>query len=288
MNRIQEADKFAVDYCKTELYPKWGIKDLFSIDFDTFRKMPLVVEGESKEIRALNEDFCIIYFKPTIYSFTYNRTGVIEGSNIPRVKVSQVLCENLKANGIRHAYLDYGDEFVLARIIKDAPNIEVVVKANHTGTSKHRYFGMNNSKVRKSHPYYAGMEIKNMEPYPNPIVRFDWRNPFWEPETHKMLADEVLGDEQADLFIDVKEARKTAMQTFAVISDFLNVHDIVVYDLCLFISEDGKTVYGEISPDCGRYRHFDLGSLDKDVWRAGGSSEQVLEKWNLLHKMIMN
>lgn len=30
----------------------------------------------------------------------------------------------------------------------------------------------------------------------------------------------------------------------------------------------------------------DLGSLDKDVWRAGGSSDQVLEKWNLLYKMI--
>ncbi|WQJ53536.1 MAG: hypothetical protein [Wendovervirus sonii] len=279
--------KKAVEYCKNTLYPKWGIKDLFSIDFETFRKMPLVVEGESKEIRALDDDFCIIYFKPTIYSFTSNRTGVVEGSNIPRVHCSQVLCELLKENGIDHAYLDYGDEFVLARIIKDAPNIEVVVKANHTGTSKHRYFGMNGSKVRKSHPYYAGMEIKDMEPYPEAIVRFDWRNPFWEPETHKMLADEVLGDAQADFFIDVKEARKTAAKTFQVISDYLSDHDIVCYDLCLFISEDGKTVYGEISPDCGRYRHFDLGSLDKDVWRAGGSSEQVLEKWNLLHEMIM-
>lgn len=62
----------------------------------------------------------------------------------------------------------------------------------------------------------------------------------------------------------------------------------MVYDLCLFISEDGKTVYGEISLDCGRYRYFDLGSLNKDVWRTGGSSKEVLDKWNLLHKMIKN
>lgn len=286
MNKIQEDDLKSVEYCKSVLYPKWGIKDLFSIDFDTFRKMPLVVEGESKEIRALDDEYCIIYFKPTIYSFTYNRTGIVEGSNIPRVHVSKVLCELLKEHGIKHAYLDYGDEFVLARIIKDAPNIEVVVKANHTGTSKHRYFGMGKSHVRKTHPYYAGMEIKDMEPYPEPIVRFDWRNPFWEPDTHKMLADEVMCDAQADYYIDVKEARKTAAITFSVLSDFLAEKDIVIYDLCLFISEDGKTVYGEISPDCGRYRHYDLGSLDKDVWRAGGSSEQVLEKWNLLYKMI--
>ncbi len=286
VNKIREEDLKAVEYCKTVLYPKWNIKDLYSIDFDTFRKMPLVVEGESKEIRALDDDYCIIYFKPTIYSFTYNRTGIVEGSNIPRVHVSKVLCELLKENGIKHAYLDYGDEFVLARIIKNAPNIEVVVKANHTGTSKHRYFGMGKSHVRMTHPYYSGMEIKDMEPYPAPIVRFDWRNPFWEPDTHKMLADEVMCDDQADYYIDVKKAKKTAALTFSVLSDFLASKDIVIYDLCLFISEDGETVYGEISPDCGRYRHYDLGSLDKDVWRAGGSSDQVLEKWNLLYKMI--
>ena len=49
---------------------------------------------------------------------------------------------------------------------------------------------------------------------------------------------------------------------------------------------DGKTVFGEISQDCGRFRHFDLGSLDKDVWRSGGSSELVLEKWQLLLDLI--
>lgn len=273
-------------YCEENLYPKFGIKDLFSLDLETFRKLPLVVEGESKEIHALDDKYAIIYFKPTIYSFTHNRTGVVEGSNIPRVHVSKVLCTLLQENGIDHSYIDYGDEFVLTRIINNPPNIEVVVKANHTGTSKHRYFGMNGSTVRNSHPYYAGMEIKDMEPYPEAIVRFDWRNPFWHPETHKMLADEILCDSQADLFIDVKEAKKTAAQTFSILSDFLSDHDIVIYDLCLFISEDGKTVFGEISPDCGRYRHYDLGSLDKDVWRAGGSSEQVLEKWNLLYEMI--
>lgn len=256
-----------------------------NMTYDQFQKLPLFTEGESKEIRLLNDEIGIIYFKPTIYSFTANRTGVVPGSNIPRVKVSQVLCEHLKANGVDHAYIDYADEFVITHIVKN-PNIEIVVKANHTGTSKHRYFGMNKSKVRKSHPYFAGMKIENMESYPLPIVRFDWRNPFKHPDTGVQLADEVMCDEQADWFINVDKAKKTARKTFAVLQDFLNEKDIMVYDLCLFISEDGKTVYGEISPDCGRYRHYNLGSLDKDVWRAGGSSEQVLEKWNLLYKMI--
>lgn len=268
------------------------LKNVCEVEFehltlDIFRKLPLFVEGESKEIRLLNDNIGVIYFKPTIYSFTSNRTGIVEGSNIPRINVSKVLCELLKENGINHSYIDYYGEFVITHIV-NAPNIEVVVKANHTGTSKHRYFGMNKSKVRDSHPYYSGMIIEDMQPYPEPIVRFDWRNPFCHPVTKIQLADEVLCDAQADLFIDTKEARKTALKTFNVLSDFLQTKNIVIYDLCLFISEDGKTVFGEISPDCGRYRHYDLGSLDKDVWRAGGSSKDVLEKWNLLHQLIVN
>lgn len=271
-----------------ELLKSLTQKTIKDITYDDFKKLPLFVEGESKEIRKINDEYGVIYFKPTIYSFTANRTAVVLDSNIPRVQVSSVLCEVLKKSGIDHAYIDYGNEFVLTRLIKNAPNIEVVIKANHTGTSKHRYYCMNGSVVRKSHPYYDGMIIKNNEPYPEPIVRFDWRNPFQDPITKIPLADEVLGDSQADLFIDVNQARQTAINTFSVLSDLLQTKDIIIYDLCLFISEDGKTVFGEISPDCGRYRHYDLGSLDKDVWRAGGSSQEVLEKWNLLYNLIFS
>lgn len=45
-------------------------------------------------------------------------------------------------------------------------------------------------------------------------------------------------------------------------------------------------MYGEITQDCGRYRHYELGHLDKDVWRAGGSHAQVLDKWRLLAEHI--
>ena len=87
-------------------------------------------------------------------------------------------------------------------------------------------------------------------------------------------------------FIDTKRARATALATFRALQDFLGERDVVVYDLCLFVTEDGETVFGEVSQDCGRFRHFDLGSLDKDVWRAGGSSDAVLAKWQLLLDII--
>jgi len=258
----------------------------FDISFEEFRKLPLIVEGESKEIRKWTDDLCLIFFKPTIYSFSQNRTGIVEGSNKLRMECSKYMVEAIKKKGVKHAYIDFGENFVLAKIINNPPNIETVVKAAHTGTSKHRYYAMSKFPIRDNHPYYANKQILPLEPYPETIVRFDWRNPFWKPEDGSKLADEALSDDMADFFIDVKKAKITAQITFHALQEFLAEKNIVIQDLCLFISSDGETVYGEISQDCGRYRHFDLGSLDKDVWRSGGSSQDVLDKWQLLIDLI--
>jgi phosphoribosylaminoimidazole-succinocarboxamide synthase len=196
------------------------------------------------------------------------------------------LVDVLRNNGIDHAYHEVGERYVLSRLIERPPPIEVIVKAYHSGTSKHRYFGMAGTPVRPSHPFFGGVTFGDDDGYPAPLVRFDWRNPMHHPESGLRLADEVLGDDQADWFIDTAAARKTALATFQALSTFLDARDIVLYDLCLFITHDGRTVFGELSPDCARLRHFDLGSLDKDVWRAGGSSAHVLEKWQTLVELI--
>ena len=260
-------------------------------EYETF---PLVVEGESKIVRRMPDHLqpleypplCLIRFKPTIYSFTANRTAVVPGSDLLRLRATKLFLAALEKDRVRHAYRYVGEKYIIADLIAQPPPIEVVVKAFHTGTSKHRYVGMNGARVRPSHPLYLRDPIVNDGPYPRPRVRFDWRNPFVHPTTGAALADEVLGEETADLFIDVKQARLTALQTFRSVSNFLQSHNIICYDLCLFISEDGRTVFGEISQDCGRFRHLDLGSLDKDVWRAGGSSDQVLSKWQLLLDLL--
>jgi phosphoribosylaminoimidazole-succinocarboxamide synthase len=291
-----------------------------------FVVLPLITEGESKIIRAHATDpgLCWIKLKPTIYSFTSNRAAWVEGSDKLRLEATRVFLRVLRDAGVDHAYVEVGDEFILSRLVREPPPIEVVVKAFHSGTSKHRYHGMGTThKVRSNHPFYAGMGWGPDDGYPGPIVRFDWRNPMWNPEKVSMyrtfevdvvldedgdpeivrlpkevyewpanirkivmMADEVLGEAQADWFIDVAEARKTALKVYGVLNDFLGAKDIVLYDLCLFVTSDGKTVFGEISQDCGRFRHFDLGSLDKDVWRAGGSSADVLAKWAELLRII--
>ena len=266
-----------------------------------FAALPLVVEGESKEVRYAGAGAVVIRFKPTIYSFTANRCGVVL-----RLRASRVFHEVLARAGVQHAYRQVNDRFVLADLVLRpatarapdpfrpddlddgalarlplAPPIEVVVKRMHSGTSKHRYFGMAGHPVRPDHPLYAGVSFGPDDAYPQPIVRFDWRNPLHDDRGER-LADEVLPEPIADWFIDTRRAAATAYAAFDALSDFLGDHDIVLYDLCLFLTTDGDTVFGEISQDCGRFRHFDLGSLDKDVWRAGGSSADVLAKWQAL------
>lgn len=272
-----------------------------------FRRLPLVVEGESKEVRYAGSGLVAIRFKPTIYSFTANRTGVVPGSDVLRLRASRIFVEVLRRAGISHGYRQVNDRWVLADLVLQpatkhdpkpfrltdvdasklpvAPPIEVVIKRMHSGTSKHRYFRMAGHPVRKSHPLYAGFAFGDDDAYPQTMVRFDWRNPLKDDKGTR-LADEILPDTVADWYIDTAKARQTALRVYDALSEFLSTKDIVCYDLCLFVTEDGSTVFGEISQDCGRYRHFDLGSLDKDVWRAGGSSEMVLEKWRTLSEMI--
>jgi phosphoribosylaminoimidazole-succinocarboxamide synthase len=280
--------------------------DIDNLTVEDFKSLPLIIEGESKEVRYAGDGLVVIHFKPTIYSFTHNRCGVVPGSNVLRLRATKIFTQVLKDAGIDCAYQDMNDNWALARFISPAhkcdeicwdeywpqnvapqvaPPIEVIVKRMHSGTSKHRYFGFSDYKVRASHPLYALESFEADGPYPVPIVRFDWRNPLLG-ENGKRIEDEILPNSVADWFINVREAEKTALKVYDVLSDFLSKKDIVCYDLCLFITEDGRTVFGEISQDCGRYRHFDLGSLDKDVWRAGGSNENVLEKWKLLLDLI--
>ncbi|MCB1157910.1 MAG: hypothetical protein H7A25_21215 [Leptospiraceae bacterium] len=281
-----------------------------------FRQLPLLKEGESKEIRLLpeNPNLVLIWLKPTVYSFTQNRCAWIEGSNLLRARAMQTLIPLLQKSGIRHAYqeIDSTSGLILAeRIFPDMdPNLEVIVKAYNSGTSFHRFYGMDKKPVRETHPFWPGLKVGKEEPYGGVKVRFDWRNPFWNPDKVKeireknphfpeqvflwedairkdiMMRDETLGEDFASDIIDIKQAKKTALRTYAILQRYLAKCNIVIYDLCLFITSDGKTVYGEINQDCGRFRHLDYGSLDKDVWRSGGSTGDVLKKWELLAEMI--
>jgi phosphoribosylaminoimidazole-succinocarboxamide synthase len=235
-----------------------------------FEELPLLVEGESKIVRQIDNGLVIIRLKPTLFSFSANRTAVVAGTDELRLRISQVLWTELSRAGIEVAVLCAGPDFYISRKV-DAPPIEVVVKSAHVGTPKHLYHDMNRYRTRNGGTIQAEMRH---EPY----VRFDWRNPL-------PYKDECMPDWLARQFIDVDKASDLALNSFAVLQRFLNARGIDMLDICFFISSDGKSVFGEISPDCMRAKYAQE-DLDKDLWRKGKDTETILRRWRAFLEMV--
>jgi phosphoribosylaminoimidazole-succinocarboxamide synthase len=257
----------------------------------------LIKEGESKIVRYIGCGIVDIELKPTVYSFTHNRTGIVEGSDKIRLECCNILCELLRENQIRHSYLTYENGHIQSYLvyepdvfsppdlaepeIKSLPKfcpIEVVVKNYHVGTPKHRYYGMSEQTTRFGEKIFPG------DKYPFSMVRFDWRNPNFG-KSGERLCDEVMSEEFANLYIDVEAARKTALSAFNVLHGFLEKRGLILQDICFFIDQSGRCIFSEITPDCMRVTSTE-GSLDKDIWRAGGSSHLLIEKWTRFLELI--
>lgn len=271
--------------------------NIATLTIETFKTMPLVVEGESKEVRYCGNGEVIIRLKPTVYSYTHNRAGVIPGTDTLRLRAIAALLPIMQNAGVRHTYLEVNDHWIRSRLVLQpatttnplpfrpddlslaetqsfpiAPPVEVVVKKVHGGTPKHRYYRFS------EYPTRDGSHIHPERHYPQPFVRFDWRNPMHDNNGER-LADEVLPEPMADWFIDVSAAQQTALTAFNVLSEHLRARGLDLWDICFFITNDGKTLFGEVSPDGLRVRAADGVALDKDVWRSGGSSAVVKDKW---------
>lgn len=276
---------------------------------ETFYELPLVAEGNSKEVRYMGNGMVAIKLKPTVYSYTHNRAGEIAGTDDLRLRASKALLEVVAKSGVTHTYRGFNDGLILSelvmpestgeqysdfiptdltleqrgRLAKAAP-IEVIVKRFHSGTPKHRYFGMNGTTARQGIGIGSGQHIKDDARYPQIVTRFDWRNPMTSPSGER-LADEVLPEVMANWYIDVERASQTARAAFGGIERALGKVGLELWDMCFFITEDGQKIFSEISPDCMRVRSQDE-SLDKDVWRSGGSSELVTAKWTKFVEIV--
>lgn len=262
----------------------------------------LVKEGESKIIEYSGDGLVKIKLKPTVYSYTHNRASFIEGSDKIRLQSCEVFHDLFIKNSIDHTYVSFGEDHINSWLVYEPttfiPNdltkeqinllpkfcpIEVVVKKLHVGTPKHRYYNIEKYPLRKT--YGAHTYISANNPYPDLMIRFDWRNPNVDDKGNR-LCDEVMSEDFADYYINVENAKSLALKTFVVIEEFLKTKGIELIDICLFIDEDGNTIFSEVSPDCMRVTSKDEGSLDKDIWRAGGSSPLLLEKWQRFVDLI--
>lgn len=255
---------------------------------EEFDKLPHVIEGESKIVKEYNHRFHIVKYKPTVYSHKMQRAGEVQGTDKERMIMTKQLLDVFSRHLIKHSYWHVGSNFILNEKLdneKDIPCLEVIVKRCFVGSDKHRYYEMHKLKNR------FGNDVVKTEKneYQKLLVRFDYRNPNFNPETGVPIGDILVCDDLADEFIDVSVAKSTALKIFKCLDQHFSRMSIYFEDVCLMLTVSGDKLYGEVSQDCGRYKYINenqLSDLDKDVWRAGGSSELVLQKYQMLSNLV--
>ena len=263
---------------------------LAQLDVD-FESLPLLVRGDSKEIRLLTPRIALAQLLPTVYSYTYNRYGVAPGTDAVRTRFTAELFRAMAAEPgafqLCSAYLGLVSTpigMLLAEKVVDTCNLEVRVKRFHIGSPLHRYL------YTEQHPTrHQGKPLQRWSRFPEPVVCFDWRHPL-QDESGKRLADEPLPDDYAALWIDdLHHAKKLARNAFLWIEQRFARAGLRLVDICFFIDCTGSVLYGEVSPDCMRVRDVAAANtevLDKDSWRSGDSPEAVLAKYEKLYSLV--
>ncbi|NWJ95826.1 MAG: hypothetical protein HXX20_08600 [Chloroflexi bacterium] len=305
-----------IDYREGKFLHRLGVADLPSLLERTlrvipldFERLPLLIEGESKQVRLWTDKVVVTRFKPTVYSYTMNRNGEAPGTEVVRLKFSAELFRRMArldtasrtvsrtaSRGFQNE-VEFTTAFLAERHTPDGPllvqrkvessNLEVRVKRYHIGSPLHRYL----YAERYPTVQQTGEPLRRWTRLDYPVVCFDWRNPLQDEAGHR-LADEPLSDDYAGIWMEnVAYAKTLARQTFLWLEELFAKGGVCLVDFCLLIDRTGRIIYGEISPDCMRVR-LDLINPAraeegaKDVWRAGGSPEQLYHHYEELYQRI--
>jgi phosphoribosylaminoimidazole-succinocarboxamide synthase len=260
-----------------------------------FDSLPIVVEGESKQVRRWTAHTVITRFKPTVYSYTANRYGWAPGTEKVRVQFTAAVFRRLRIADFgnqtppRSAFMAevpwHGESLLVERLMETC-NLEVRVKRYHIGSPLHRY---RYTELHRS--TLPTGPVTRWTRFLEPVVCFDWRHPLTD-EHGTRLADEPLPDDYARLWmVDVDRAKTVARQTFLWLERFFGDRGVVLIDICLLLDRSGTTLYGEVSPDCMR---VSLQPADptaaarsaKDIWRTGGSPDELLRSYTAIYERI--
>jgi phosphoribosylaminoimidazole-succinocarboxamide synthase len=266
------------------LSPIEQVVSTLPIDFDA---LPLVTEGESKILRRLTEKLLVERFKPTVYSFTHNRYGNVEGTDAIRARFSAEIFRRMshlppESDPPRNAFValletPLGPLTVQRQV--ETSNLEVRVKRFHIGSPLHRY----RYTERFDSTQTCGA-VKRWSRFDQPVVCFDWRNPLTDDQGCR-LSDEPLSDDYAAVWMEnVTSAKQVARKTFEWMEQLFADAGLLLVDICFFIDRSGKIIFGEISPDCMRVKELvtdmnNASAFDKDIWRHGFSPDVLKEQY---------
>lgn len=265
----------------------------------------LIIEGESKQVyKSPESGNCYIILKNTIYSHSMQSTGLIENLGAIRGEGSRYFLEMAYRNNIKHSYIcinNYG--VIYSKFMENINPLEIVVKEYCEGTDKHSYY--------KYKDYYTEDGKYKHGPY----VRFDWRNPnhltengvdvrehlknyyklekeigkeeFFQKYLKHPMGDKTISEHILKDIVDVDLAKREALKMFYTIKYYFGKCNLIIKDICFML--DGDTFWSEINQDCMRIVN-NSETLDKDIWRSGGSSkkEQLISKWKHFNSIMKN
>jgi len=280
-------------------------------------ELPITIEGESKIYRKVyNLNIAVATLKPSVYSFTFKRYSIVEGTDVARNGIWEIIGSKLNisynrfkfhnenyivrllnyyANGLMKFKKDIfvsnflfkiNDNTSLVVFENQIPNIEVVWKRKHVGTPKHKLIGVEKFKTR------YGKVIKPEGLYPNPVIRFDWRNPVEHDEkTGELIdkGDEAIADEFADFYIDTQHSKILTNYVSWWLFHYFDSYGLELVDLCYFQNENADRIHSEITPDGMRLKLKDEHKdMDKDLWRKGADKSVLKDRWMELLNIIKN
>ncbi|KAA5604836.1 SAICAR synthetase [Roseospira marina] len=229
------------------------------LDVATIVAAAPLIRGKSKEIWRLGDHRCLVRLIPSLSSFTYDRHDLFAGTEVLRLDFFEMAARRLQQAGVPVAFEDrVGPDLYIADYCPGPP-FEVIVKNVATGSTTRKYPDLFREGHRFAHP----------------VVKFDYRV---DPEDQPIAEDYVR-----EAGCDAAAMKALALETNRVLRAWLAPRDL--HDFCLIFGTDrhGRLgVVSEISPDAMRLKGPDGGSLDKDLFRRGGSREDILTVWTRL------
>ena len=221
-----------------------------------------IYEGKAKILYETdNPDLVIQYFKDEATAFDAKKRGIIEQKGIYNNRISSVLFEYLRQNGVRtHFVQQLSDREMLVKRL-EIIKIEVVVRNMTAGSLSKR----------------LGLDEGN--PLREPILEF-----FYKEDA---LGDPLINDDHIRLLDlatsqEVRAIRKRALLVNDLLREFLGRRDLILVDFKLeFGRHHGQLLLGdEITPDgCRLWDKQTLEKMDKDRFRRDlGKVEEAYQE----------
>lgn len=221
-----------------------------------------IYEGKAKILYETdNPDLVIQYFKDEATAFDAKKRGIIEQKGIYNNRISSVLFEYLRQNGVRtHFVQQLSDREMLVKRL-EIIKIEVVVRNMSAGSLSKR----------------LGLDEGN--PLKEPILEF-----FYKEDA---LGDPLINDDHIRLLElatsqEMRAIRKRALLVNDLLRVFLDRRDLILVDFKLeFGRHHGQLLLGdEITPDgCRLWDKQTLEKMDKDRFRRDlGKVEEAYQE----------